>query len=43
MRDDGERTVAVMDELKKRRDILVEDADLQAACCASGWSGGCSR
>ena len=30
MRDDGERTVAVMDELKKRRDILVEDADLRA-------------
>jgi len=30
MRDDGERTVAVMDELKKRRDVLVEDAGLQA-------------
>ncbi|MGZ6014971.1 MAG: 2OG-Fe(II) oxygenase [Phenylobacterium sp.] len=30
MRDDGERTVAVMDELKKRRDVLVEDADLRA-------------
>ena len=29
MRDDGERTVAVMDELKKRRDVLVEDPDLQ--------------
>ena len=27
MRDVGERTVAVMDELKKRRDLLVEDAD----------------
>jgi peroxiredoxin len=31
MRDAGDRTVAIMDELKKRRDILVEDADLQAA------------
>ncbi len=31
MRDEGERTVAVMDELKKRRDVLVEDPDLQAA------------
>jgi peroxiredoxin/predicted 2-oxoglutarate/Fe(II)-dependent dioxygenase YbiX len=30
MRDEGERTVAVMDELKKRRDILVTDEDLQA-------------
>jgi predicted 2-oxoglutarate/Fe(II)-dependent dioxygenase YbiX len=30
MRDEGERTVAVMDELKKRRDILVRDEDLQA-------------
>jgi peroxiredoxin len=30
MRDDGERTVAVMDELKKRRDILVKGPDLQA-------------
>jgi len=29
MRDEGERTVAVMDELKKRRDILVEDAALR--------------
>jgi peroxiredoxin/predicted 2-oxoglutarate/Fe(II)-dependent dioxygenase YbiX len=29
MRDDGDRTVAVMDELKKRRDVLVEDADLR--------------
>lgn len=31
MRDAGERTVAVMDELKKRRDILVEPPELQAA------------
>jgi len=31
MRDDGDRTVAVMDELKKRRDVVVEDAELQAA------------
>jgi predicted 2-oxoglutarate/Fe(II)-dependent dioxygenase YbiX len=30
MRDEGERTVAVMDELKKRRDVLVEDPALQA-------------
>lgn len=30
MRDEGERTVAVMDELKKRRDILVEDPTLLA-------------
>jgi peroxiredoxin/predicted 2-oxoglutarate/Fe(II)-dependent dioxygenase YbiX len=30
MRDDGERTVAVMDELKKRRDVLVEATALQA-------------
>jgi peroxiredoxin/predicted 2-oxoglutarate/Fe(II)-dependent dioxygenase YbiX len=30
MRDDGERTVAVMDELKKRRDVLVDDPDLRA-------------
>ena len=30
MRDAGERTVAVMDELKKRRDILVGDPALQA-------------
>jgi predicted 2-oxoglutarate/Fe(II)-dependent dioxygenase YbiX len=30
MRNDGERTVAVMDELKKRRDVLVEDKTLQA-------------
>jgi peroxiredoxin/predicted 2-oxoglutarate/Fe(II)-dependent dioxygenase YbiX len=33
MRDEGERTVAVMDELKKRRDVLVEDAALQATLC----------
>jgi len=30
MRDAGDRTVAVMDELKKRRDVLVEDPALQA-------------
>jgi predicted 2-oxoglutarate/Fe(II)-dependent dioxygenase YbiX/peroxiredoxin len=30
MRDEGERTVAVMDELKKRRDVLVDDPALQA-------------
>lgn len=30
MRDAGDRTVVVMDELKKRRDVLVENADLQA-------------
>ncbi|HEY3948287.1 2OG-Fe(II) oxygenase [Phenylobacterium sp.] len=30
MRDVGERTVAVMDELKKRRDVLIGDEDLQA-------------
>jgi predicted 2-oxoglutarate/Fe(II)-dependent dioxygenase YbiX/peroxiredoxin len=30
MRDEGERTVAVMDELKKRRDVLVQDPQLQA-------------
>jgi peroxiredoxin/predicted 2-oxoglutarate/Fe(II)-dependent dioxygenase YbiX len=29
MRDEGERTVAVMDELKKRRDVLVTDEGLQ--------------
>ena len=29
MRDEGGRTVAVMDDLKKRRDVLVADADLQ--------------
>ena len=31
MRDDGARTVAVMDDLKKRRDILVDDPALQDA------------
>jgi len=31
MRDAGDRTVMVMDELKKRRDVLVEDPGLQAA------------
>ena len=31
MRDDGDRTVAVMDELKKRRDIWLDDPELQAA------------
>jgi predicted 2-oxoglutarate/Fe(II)-dependent dioxygenase YbiX len=31
MRDVGDRTVAVMDDLKKRRDIWVEDAELKAA------------
>lgn len=31
MRDAGDRTVAVMDELKKRRDIWIEDPDLQGA------------
>lgn len=31
MRDVGDRTVAVMDELKRRRDILVDDPELQAA------------
>ncbi|MDB5427004.1 MAG: hypothetical protein JWR43_979 [Phenylobacterium sp.] len=31
MRDAGDRTVAVMDELKKRRDVLVTDEGLQAA------------
>ena len=31
MRDAGDRTVAVMDELKRRRDILVESVALQAA------------
>lgn len=30
MRDEGDRTVAVMDELKKRRDILIRDSELQA-------------
>jgi predicted 2-oxoglutarate/Fe(II)-dependent dioxygenase YbiX len=31
MRDAGDRTVAVMDELKKRRDIWIEDPELKAA------------
>jgi predicted 2-oxoglutarate/Fe(II)-dependent dioxygenase YbiX len=31
MRDVGDRTVHVMDELKKRRDVLIEDPALQAA------------
>ncbi|TAJ73984.1 MAG: 2OG-Fe(II) oxygenase [Phenylobacterium sp.] len=31
MRDAGDRTVAVMDELKKRRDIWIDDPELQAA------------
>jgi predicted 2-oxoglutarate/Fe(II)-dependent dioxygenase YbiX/peroxiredoxin len=31
MRDRGEVTVAVMDELKRRRDLVIEDPDLQAA------------
>lgn len=31
MRDQGDRTVAVMDELKVRRDVVIEDAELQAA------------
>jgi len=30
MRDAGDRTVMVMDELKKRRDVLVDDPELQA-------------
>jgi len=30
MRDEGARTVMVMDELKRRRDVLVEDEALQA-------------
>src|SRR5258705_1791052 len=30
MRDAGDRTVMVMDELKKRRDVLVDDPCLQA-------------
>ena len=30
MRDEGARTVMVMDELKRRRDVLVEDEELQA-------------
>jgi predicted 2-oxoglutarate/Fe(II)-dependent dioxygenase YbiX len=31
MRDQGEVTVAVMDELKRRRDLVIENAELQAA------------
>ena len=31
MRDAGDRTVAVMDDLKKRRDIWIEDLELQQA------------
>jgi len=31
MRDQGERTVHVMDEHKKRRDVIVSDPELQAA------------
>jgi hypothetical protein len=31
MRDQGEVTVAVMDELKRRRDILIQDEGLRAA------------
>ena len=31
MRDQGDRTVAVMDELKKRRDIWIDDPELQQA------------
>lgn len=31
MRDQGDRTMAVMDELKKRRDIWIEDAELRDA------------
>jgi peroxiredoxin len=31
MRDKGDRTVLVMDEAKKRRDILITDPDLQGA------------
>lgn len=31
MRDEGDRTVAVMDALKKRRDVLVTDPEQQAA------------
>jgi len=30
MRDAGDRTVAVMDELKRRRDVVVEDESLKA-------------
>ena len=31
MRDVGDRTVAVMDELKKRRDLVIDDPELVAA------------
>ncbi|RAK52270.1 2OG-Fe(II) oxygenase [Phenylobacterium deserti] len=31
MRDRGQRTVVVMDDLKKRRDVLITDPDLQTA------------
>lgn len=31
MRDQGDRTVAVMDDLKKRRDIWIDDPELQHA------------
>ena len=31
MRDAGDRTVMVMDELKKRRDVLIQDPELVAA------------
>ena len=31
MRDEGDRTVAVMDKLKKRRDIWIDDPELVAA------------
>lgn len=34
MRDAGDRTVAVMDELKSRRDVLIEDPDLIAGITA---------
>ena len=34
MRDDGARTIAVMDDLKKRRDALVETPELQALILA---------
>lgn len=30
MRDEGDRTVTVMDELKKRRDVMIRDPALQA-------------
>lgn len=34
MRDAGDRTVAVMDDLKKRRDLLIDDPDLVAGITA---------